>query len=119
MIILDTNFLVYILKYKITHQIEEYKKEMAIPDRVIEELEKLSEKGKVKDREAAKLALLLAKEWKIKIIKAKGKADEAIEKLAIENKAKVATLDKALAQRLKEHKIKLLQIRQKKYVIED
>ena len=119
MIILDTNFLIYALKYRIAQQLEEFKGELAVPAQVIEELEKLSMIGKVADREAAKIALVFLEKWNVKVLDAGGNADEAIESLAVENKAKVATMDKLLAKRLKKSKIQILKIRQKKRIIKD
>ena len=60
MIILDTNFIIYAIKHKLGHELEEYKNELAVPEQVIFELEMLSSKSKkIKDREDAKLGLLL------------------------------------------------------------
>jgi len=120
LIALDTNFLVYIAKYKIDllaeldRICENYK--LVIPFQVIEELKKLTETGKLKDKEAAQLALqlleLLEKENKLTIKKIPAKdADSAILKLAPET---IATLDKELKKRFK--KVKILTIRQKKYL---
>ncbi|MEM2955964.1 MAG: PIN domain-containing protein [Candidatus Pacearchaeota archaeon] len=118
MIILDTNFLIYLLKYKIAHQLEELKHELAVPSQVIYELEKISVKGNMKDREAAKLVLTLLDKWHIRILEAEGNADEAIEFLAKKEGAKVATMDKLLTRKLKKLGIKIIKIRQKKHFIE-
>jgi rRNA-processing protein FCF1 len=119
MIILDTNFLIYALKYKIAQQLEEFKRELAVPSQVIEELEKLSMTGKIADREAAKIALVFLEKWNVNVLEAEGNADEAIESLALKNKAKVATMDKLLAKKLEKSKIQILKIRQKKRIIRD
>jgi len=117
MIILDTNFLIYIMKYKIAHNLEEYKSELAVPEQVVFELETLSRKTKkIKDREYAKLALVLLEKWNVKVLNENGNADEAIEKLAIKNKAKVGTMDKILINKLEKSGISVLKIRQKKLI---
>ena len=120
MIILDTNFLVYLMKYKIAHELEIYRKELVTPIAVINELKDLSESAEsILDRQASQIALIFIEKWAIKIIKTKGKADEAIKEIAIKNKAKVATMDSFLARDLKKEGIKLLKIRQKKHIIEE
>jgi len=119
MIILDTNFLVYIMKYKLAYQLEEHRKEIIIPDQVINELYSLSKKARIKDREAAKMALVLIEGWKIKKEETEGGADEAIKTLALKNKATVATMDKLLIKELKKSKIHILKIRQKRHLILD
>ena len=120
MIILDTNFIIYAVKYKLAHDLEEYKNELAVPEQVIFELEMLSSKSeKVKDREDAKLGLLLVEKWNIKVLNETGNADDAIEKLALKNQAKVATMDKILVNKLKKGGVKILKIRQKNRLIFD
>ena len=120
MIILDTNFLIYAIKYKLAHGLEEYRQELAVPEQVVFELEMLSSKAKkIKDREDAKLGLLLVEKWNIKVLNETGNADEAIEKLALKNRAKVATMDKILVNKLKKAGIKILKIRQKNRLIFD
>jgi rRNA-processing protein FCF1 len=118
MIILDTNFIIYAIKYKLAHNLEEYKNELAVPEQVVFELEMLSSKSeKIKDREDAKLGLLLIEKWNVKVLNETGNADDAIEKLAQKTRAKVATMDKILVNRLKKTGIKILKIRQKTKLI--
>jgi len=120
MIILDTNFLIYMMKYKLAHQLDDRKKELAIPEQVITELETISTgREKMPDREAAKLALVLIEKWNIKLLKKDGSADDAILNLAVENGAKVGTLDRLLIKKLRAKKIKVMIIRQKKIIVED
>ena len=119
MIILDTNFLMYLMKYRLAHELEEFKNELAVPEQVIQELERLSVNANLKDREAAKLSLILIKEWGIKTEKAEGKADKAIQYLAFKNKAAVGTMDKLLTKELKKGGIRILKIRQKTHIIRD
>ena len=120
MIILDTNFLIYLAKYKLAHQLEECINELTVPGQVIFELETLSRKAeKVSDRENAKLALLILEKWKVKVLEAEGNADDAIVSLAEKYKAKAATMDKILVNRLKKVGVHILKIRQKKHIIRD
>jgi len=120
MIILDTNFLIYIMKYKLAHDIEEHINQLAVPVQVINELKTLAKNAeKTADRQAANLALMLLEKWKVKIIEEEGVADEAIARMALKNRAKVATLDKILGLKLKKNGISLLKIRQKKHIVED
>jgi len=118
MIIVDTNFLIYLVKYRVVSVLEEHIKEIAVPSAVKKELKALSEKAeKARDREAAKLALLILDKWKIKEIHSEGNADDAIIELAVKNRAKVATMDKMLGKRLENKGIKVIRLRQKKKLL--
>lgn len=120
MIILDTNFLMYIIEYRIAHILEDKKKDLAVPIPVILELEQLSERArKSKERAAAKLAIVLLEKWNVNVLRADGYADDAIKELALKNRAKVATMDKLLGRRLKEAGVRVLKIRQKKHLVEE
>lgn len=115
MIILDTNFLVYVMKYKIAHILEGHKSALAVPKPVMIELEELSNSAeKPKDREAAKLALLILDSWSVGVLEAEGNADNTILDLAVKHKAKVATMDKILTRRLEEAGIIVVKLMQKK-----
>ena len=119
----DTNFLIYLSKYKIAHEVEKLNLKIIIPSQVVKELKKKSTEGKREDKEAAHLALILLKEWEkrghlsIKDTKAKS-ADDAILLLALENKGNcfVATHDKELMKKLKKAKIALIGVKQKKFL---
>jgi len=118
MIILDTNFLIYLAKYRLIHLLDDVRSQLAVPDAVIEELEMLSIKaGKIKDREAAKLALSIIEKWNIKLLECGGNADSAILLLAEKNRAKVATMDKILSESLRKRGIFVIKLRQKKRLI--
>ncbi len=100
-IILDTNFLVYCAKEKIDYAEElrmlvTGKYELATPDMVIKELEKIKEKAKkYTDKQSANLALQLLKVNNVKIFKGDGEyADKAIINASEGNI--VATLDLGL-----------------------
>lgn len=116
MLIADTNFLIYLAKYRLFYSFEEYKKELAVPKQVIRELENLSKNAeKGSDKDAAKTALLILREWKSRILESEGKADNAIISLAKKNSAKVATMDRLLIKELKKAGITILKLRQKKH----
>ena len=116
-IILDTNFLLIPTQFKIDifseiNRISNFNYQLCIIDKTIDELKAI----KGKDRFAAKLALALIKSKKIKILKTKEKigVDDLI--LDMRNVI-VATLDKELVRKLNEKKIKIIRMRQKKYLI--
>ena len=122
-LIADTNFLIYLSKYKVAHELEELHLKIVLPSQVFSELEKKSKEGKGEDKKAAHYALILVKEWEkhnslsIQEIKAKS-ADDAIIDLALENKGNcfVATHDKELMKKLKKDKIAVIGVRQKKFL---
>lgn len=122
LVIPDTNFLIYMAKYRLWYRLEEKYPHysLLILPQVIYELETLAKKTKGKDKEAALLAFEFIK--KIKIKAKKGYADTAILQAAFmlkdagEKNFVVATMDKALRQKLKRAKIRILTIRQKKYL---
>lgn len=144
LIIPDTNFLIYITKYKIWYDFErdysnqsnQQYKILILPE-VIYELEKLNKKSKKgKNKEYALLSIELIRKLKnIEIKKYENKGnykrnyknygDKAIleEAKAAEKLTKkliVATMDKLLIKKLKKQNphIKILTIRKKKYLME-
>jgi len=105
--ILDTDFLINVIKNKVN--IEEIRNP-AIIDKTIDELKKV-------DNPNSKLATKLIKLKKFKVIKTK--KDKIVDDLILEKASKediVATQDKKLKQRLKDKQIKVITIRQKKYL---
>lgn len=92
---------------------EEY--ELIIFDKMIDELEKIAElKGK--DATAARIALGLIKKKEVKIISTNEKTvDNAIIDSVDENTI-VATNDKVLKEKLKNKNIKIIYLRNKKYL---
>jgi len=123
-IILDTNFLLipYIFKVDIFSEIDRvssFKYDICIINRTIDELERIAEKQKGKNKEAAKFALKLIKQKSLKRI---GKiqdtrdVDDIILDLDKTNLI-VATQDKALKKRLRQNKILVIVLRQKKYLM--
>jgi len=116
-IVIDTNFFIYSIEYKIFQQLEKPGIEIILPQQVKWELEKLSNKGKMKDRDAAKLALHLINKLNIKILKINARsADEAVLKTALQENACLATLDKILSKKAQNRGVKVMEIRQKKYM---
>lgn len=115
-IILDANFLVYCAKQKIDY-LELARKELVVLSPVVKELRKLAGKArKVRDREAAKVALQILKEnikrKKVKLLKKEGGADKAIIN-AVKTGDAVATMDRELKRGLK-GKARILSIRKGK-----
>ena len=105
--ILDTDFLISIIKYKIS---TEGIKNPAIIDKTIDELDS-------KNTSNAKAAIKLIEIKKFKIIKTK--KDKIVDDLILEHTKEgdlVATLDRKLKRKLKEKQIKTITIRQKKYI---
>jgi rRNA-processing protein FCF1 len=113
MIILDTDFLISSIKFRVdvVSQIKEnFPGEIAIMDKTIDEL-----KGVNNPNSRAAIHLVKLKEMKI----IKTKKDKIVDNLILENVKEgdiVATQDRNLKRRLKNKDIKVITIRQKKYV---
>ena len=127
-IILDTNFVIYLFRYKLIDSLVSLRPSLVIvPDCVVSELNKLIKTKKGRDRESAKLGLMLIDRLKsqkmLSVVQSSSKyTDDALFDLAMEKNDKgikvlVATLDKWLIKKLKKAKIGILGIRQKKYLI--
>jgi uncharacterized protein len=120
-IILDTNFLMAVAQFKVDifSEIErtaDFKYEIYVLDKTIDELNNIVKKQKGKHKMAAKLALQLLKAKDVKQIETGiGKTDDLIVENADKNTA-VATQDIELRRRLRLKKAKLIGIRQKKVV---
>ncbi|MEM1535580.1 MAG: hypothetical protein QXQ82_00065 [Candidatus Pacearchaeota archaeon] len=124
-VVTDTNFLIYLAKYKLFDELVALGYELLVPRAIEFELEKIAnnKEKKLKDREAALLARQIIKKW-VELKKAKyvdinnEKAiDDAILEFAKKRKAMVATMDVALRKALKKEGIKILILRQKKYFV--
>ncbi len=124
-VVIDTNFIVYCAKQKIDFiselgRILDSNFRVIVPSLVLDELQKLaaSKKTKMVDREAAMLALQIIEKNREKgVIYVEERGAETADGAILLNDKKgiiVATLDKALRQRLKNAKI--LVIRQKRYL---
>lgn len=115
-VLLDTNFLMLPAQHKVDIY-KELKGELITIKQCITELERLA-KGGGKAAVQAKVALHLAKE-RVKIIRAQGRTDKSIINYALQNRCAVATNDRALIKSLKRHNIKIIRLRQKKYLTEE
>jgi rRNA-processing protein FCF1 len=118
MIILDTNILIDILRYKIDiDEIREFDNEIAVLSVTEDELKKISKKH-TKDATLARLALKLIKNKNIKILKTKKEyTDRLLLDYAKLNRCVVATNDRKLIKTLKMNGIKIIRIRQKKIFV--
>lgn len=121
-VILDTSFILTCLKEKIDFLKAGEFGELVLPEQVIDEIKKLSEKRKGREKEIAMLAWGIIREnkEKFKIIELKGKHVDAGIKGYVHEKRRekviVATLDKELKLALKE-KARMLIIRGKRKII--
>jgi rRNA-processing protein FCF1 len=115
-IILDTNFLISSINFKVDVFSELRGNDIFTLDNVIEELKKIST-GKGKDSISARIALKLIKRKGLKILKSKEKETD----LSLLNYGKrgyvIATQDLNLKNKLKKIRAKFIYIRQKKYVM--
>lgn len=119
-LLLDTNFWIYISKYKMFDRLREMNVELLLIGPVMRELETLSRVGNA--RIDAGVALEMIKRWKIIPIEVKeNKTDNAIIKFASERKeeVRVATMDRGLSERLSRAGVEIMKIRQKKDFLED
>jgi len=117
-ILLDTNFLMLPAQFGV--DIFEYLDcyEIITLSSCVDELKRIAKK-RGKDAAAAKVALKLIKENNVKAVRTKEKADKAILNYAANEKCAVGTNDKNLIARLKKHGIKIIRLRQKKYLVEE
>lgn len=117
-ILLDTNFLVECAKNKIDIQAEltrilDFSFEVAILDRTMEEIDEIISRGK-KEGQAAKLARTILMTKRVTILPTiGGHTDNLLLDKADENNI-IATMDKALKQRLKRKKQDVIIMRGKK-----
>ncbi|MAG52384.1 MAG: hypothetical protein CMH62_00305 [Nanoarchaeota archaeon] len=103
-IVLDTNFLISCLKFKIDFLSELSGEDIYIIDKTKEELEKLIKGGKAKDKERSKIILALLKKKKIKTLKSSPK-ETVDDKLAKLKGYIIATQDKELKKRIRGRKL--------------
>ena len=126
-IIIDTNFLISMVRFKIDlfselQRICDFKYTVFIVNGIVNELEKLAETGKPKDKIAAMISLELIKKKKIKIIKTPSKnkrvknVDLLILNLIKKGNFIVATQDKELKREIRKKGVPIIALRQKKYL---
>jgi len=119
-IVLDTNFLIYAIKYRIADQLKELNERIVVPITVMKELQKPT--LGVKERAFASAALELVKIWNIQVIDTKiTDVDKSIVDVALKlkkhkNKVYVATLDKKLMDTLLSNKIMNIGIKRRKII---
>lgn len=122
-IILDTNFLLIPAQFKVDIfseidriMLESY--QLCVLDKTIDELNKIiSGKQKLKNKNAAKLALQLLKAKRVKVLKTK--KDKNADELILDRAKKgvlVATQDRVLKNRLK-NKVSIISLRKKSHVV--
>ena len=123
-ILLDTNFLMAWGQFKVDiftqiDKISTFRYELFVLDKNLEELNKIIEEQKGKDKDAAKIALKLIDVKGINIVKTKSnqKTDDIILDLAYKKDFIVATQDKVLKSRLREKSVPMIVLRQKKGAI--
>lgn len=115
-VILDTNFLIDCIRFKIDIESELMGNEMFVLESIIYEIEKIT-KRRTKESSLAKLALNYIKRKGLKILKSKEKdTDLSLLKYSKKGYA-IATQDKILKNKLKKEGGKVIYIRQKKYVV--
>jgi len=126
-IIIDTNFLVSAIRFKIDifselQRICDFKYIICVVDGTIDELEKLAETGKPKDKIAARISLELIKKKMVKITKISSKnkrvknVDLLILNLIKEGDFIVATQDKELKREIRKKGVPIIVLRQKGYL---
>lgn len=117
-ILLDTNML--LVPHQFGVDIFEFLKdyEMLMLSSCMGELKKLAKK-RGDDGLAARVGLKLLKENKIKAVRTKEKGDKSILDYAAREGCAVATNDKGLIEALKANHIKIIRLKQKKYLSEE
>lgn len=119
-ILLDTNFIIELVKNKIDiFDIGNYG-EITIPKQVIQELEKIKKEAKLEDRKNAELALkiIAINKAKLNIIHLEKKyVDLGLEKYAINHNFILASLDKNLKKKLAGRARILTLVNRKKIVL--
>jgi rRNA-processing protein FCF1 len=115
-IILDTNFLIDCIRFKIDIKSEFRGNELFIVDSIILEIEKIA-KRKTKEASLAKIALDIINDLKV----LKSKQDETDDSLIEYSKEGyvIATQDRDLKSKIKKLGGKVIYIRQKKYVVSE
>ncbi|HLC50684.1 MAG TPA: hypothetical protein VJI97_04640 [Candidatus Nanoarchaeia archaeon] len=120
-IILDTNFLMVPLQFKVDifseiERICNFQYKIYIFEQTIEELNVIIKDQKGKDKKAAQFALKIIKSKDIEILKAEG---DYVDNIIIQNRKDddlVATTDLDLKKKLLERYISVIVLRQKKYL---
>ena len=123
-VIIDTNFLMIPGQFKVDifseiERIVDEPHELCVVEKTIAELEKIAQGGHIKDRFAAKLAVVLAAQKGLKRVPSSSRDISADDEIVIASNKEtyVATQDAALRGRVKEKGAKVIGLRQKKYLV--
>ena len=116
-IILDTNFLIDCIRFKIDIKSELAGNDLFVLDSVIFEIGKIAKRG-TKESSLAKLALEFIAKNNLKLLET-GKKDVDESLLAYSKNYTIATHDRVLKNKLKKLGAKLIYVRQKKYLVVD
>ena len=115
-VLLDTNFLLVPVQFNVDifSRLSSYN--LITLDNCISELKRIG-KGRGRDATAARIALRLIKD-RVRIIRTKSKrTDQALINYAKMHNCRVATNDRKLIKALKGNKIKIIRLRQKRFLI--
>ncbi len=113
-IMLDTNFILSALKFRVKMP----RGTLIIPSSVMKEIEKIAQNRSARGAEA-RAALYFIEKNNMSAVLTRGSTDKAILNYAIANNCAVATNDRKLIKELKANGIKVIRIRQKKYIVEE
>ena len=123
MIVLDTNFLLYCVKYRIIDRILDVGDKIIIPEPVFNEIRKIARERGIRGEYAGtalQIILKFKREGKVFLRKTEAKfADDSVLELAKKTKSIAGTLDAGLIKRLKKERLKVIKIRNKKGFIVD
>jgi len=123
MIVLDTNFLLYSVKYRIIDRVLDIGEKILIPEAVFNEIRKIAMERGVRGGDAGtalQIILKFKREGNIFLRKTAAKfADDSVLELAKKTKSIAGTLDAGLIKRLKKENIKVLKIRSMKGFVVD
>jgi rRNA-processing protein FCF1 len=113
-IVVDTSFLMAqgLFRVDLMGELERVvggKFELLVPSQVIDELRALAERGGPRERSAARMGLDLASRGKV--VEAEGPADEAIFRMATENRWAVGTNDGELRRKLRRKGVPVIYLR--------
>jgi len=120
-ILLDTNFLLILYQFKVDiftqiDKISTFKYKIFILDKTLQELNKIVEEQKGKNKDAARIALKLTSIKDIEVIKTESNknTDDTIYDIALKDDFIVATQDKDLKRKLVNQGCKVIILKQKK-----
>jgi uncharacterized protein len=123
-VIIDTNFLLIpgqcmVDIFSELEKLMQDQFEMCYVDKSMDELSKIASTGREKDRFAAKLAVVLARQKSLKSLPS-SKEDKSVDDTIVKYAGKdifIATQDKALRERARKKGAEVIGLRQKKYLV--